>query len=210
MKLSFIHSDEYVTQEVQGETIKFYPMSMPTAFKLKQAGRTLARAFAAFYAARQQPTGHKMRDISDPEGGTIHEFEKEGLPVEMYRERNNQADVAIDQFVEALTAPPNWDALCHAIAESMREVRQENGLSTPELAKQIKEECDTMTIIPLLKGLLAANTQAFGDVGKTLAQTLNRGLGEMTRDFAGTTTQDGSPSKTDGSNASSEESAQTS
>lgn len=199
--LSFLHSDDYAVQEINGTEVKFYPLSVAQAFKLKNIGRNLARAFAAFYGSRQVTAGQKVRDISDIEGGTIHEFESEPLPVEALREQVEQQERGIDMILDALTLQPNFDALCSAIAESMREERENEGVSTAEMSKHLRETMNVTSILPLLKGLLAANAKQFGEPGEQISRVLTEGLAQWT----GTMTEDGESSKTDSSSAFSQE-----
>ena len=200
MILKFLHCDSSVEQEVNGETVRFYEMTVPTALKLKNTGRSIGRAIALFYNMRKDTTGTRVRDINDSEGGTISEFETQPVSAEIYKERAEQTDKALDQLMDAITFPPNKEALCRAIAESMRDVQTEHNLTPADLAKQI-EEAGVSAMLPMLKGLLAANVSRFGDAGKQISQALTKGL----KDLTGTMTEDGLTSKTDGSTASAQE-----
>ena len=197
MKLKFLHCDDFVEQEVNGETLRFYEMSVPTALKLKNTGRSLARAIATFYMSKKDTTGTKVRDINDPEGGTISEFETNPVSGEIFKERMEQTEKGIDQLIDAIAFPVNQEALAYAIAESLRDVREEQGLEIKDLAKQI-QDAGMSSMFPLLKGLLAANMSRFGDVGKQMSQVLDKGV----KDLTGMMSEDGSSSKTDGSSAS--------
>lgn len=184
--------------------MRFYPLTLPLAFKLKNTGRALGRAFAAFYAARQNGSGHSVEDITDPDGFQKHTFSTEGMSPEFLRERANQAEIAIDQILEAVTSPTNWVALCDAIAHSLKDYREEHGQTTQQLSKELQEGMDIPSIVPMLKGLLKANASQFGSAGEALGQALNQGLGGlagMMSDSTGTTTPDGGDSKTTGSDA---------
>ena len=202
--LSFLTPATYVEREVNGELLRFYPISVPTTFRLKGAGKALGRAFNSFYAMRQPSAGHKIKDVRDVQGNEVHEFETEAISIEMFKEKNLQSEIGLDQLIEALTAPPNWEAVCYAIAESLRDLRQEHGLTTEELCRRLsaggpgKQKDDTVQPMPLpvlvemLKGVLEANVSAFGEVGKRMVAKMNETLSD------GTTTPAGENSKTAG------------
>lgn len=196
MALSFIHSNESVEKEINGEVLRFYPLSLPISIRLRPLAQSIARAFAAFQASKQQYTGHETEDLIDPEGGSMSKFKVEAASVAHIQEKRLQTEQSYTQIIEIFTAPPHLDEVCLALADSLRDYRKENDLQTSALAKELKE-IDIPTAAAMVRALLEANAKQFGVLGETVSQVLQKNLEDLT----GTTTEDGLSSKTDTSSA---------
>lgn len=179
---------------VLGQTIQFRPITVATAFKLKDVMRPLAQSVASLFSALAEVEKAKKsthRSTKTTEGDTVQEIEDAQVDVradvEGLRHRQELVQKVIDGFFDCLKEERHLDALCEAIFSSVRKDQPEHF----KAAKDIKE-LPLPAIVGMVVGTFKANSEVLGPLAPRLEGLVGKKLTEAP----------GQPVETDGTSSS--------
>lgn len=170
----------YIEHEVLGETRRFYPARLKTAFKLKSVGRPLARAFSTLFSDTSADNGKIYKDMRGEDGTMGSETVIEPMSIEMARMRHEQRAQAIEDMIHQFTDDKNARLVAEIILDSLRdeytwkqsEANENRVLIDEASISQIVDELDLSAFMDLLKGVALANKEVFGPMGEKMAQAV--------------------------------------
>lgn len=160
-KLSFL-TPQYVEHSVQGETYKFYPISVGLAFQLREIGKPLAKAIAAIFEKTDNDTStREMTGPNDEGNGFFRQVEASAISPELARERHTQRVSAIEALVDSLTCEKNLEIVGTIIMDSLREVFPPSNKDNPPV-KEFMNSTPLPAIPDLIIGVAKANKGVLG------------------------------------------------
>lgn len=200
-KQDLVFGDEtFVTQEVQGREVRYYPVSVGTLFELRKAAGPIAEALSVLTKKRENqrsdqgseqhftgspygypegelPPGCEDGLIRDKDGEIVRDLRVSVTPIsaELAQFRASEEKEAYAKIAAAVMDPGTFRQICKIIVESTRAKQTPEDLSrilTPELARIH------------LTGVIMANKGLFGDIGDRLGKLLKQTLGGVTEALA--------------------------
>lgn len=157
-----------------GEKLKFWPVSVATAFRLKSVAVPLVNAIMVLCQTATSDTKSVQRTLpSLPGEPAITEFESEAISPALAELRDKQRRGAIDEAMRALTDDASIAAIGMLLQDSLRDafprIERQNWPPADVWAKELP-----ITILPdMLVGVAKANKGVFGPLTHAL-----EGMGE--------------------------------
>lgn len=163
-KASFL-APTYEVSLVQNESVRFYSISVGMAFKLRNAGKSLAKALALLFTDTKKDAGSVYRKF---EGDSIG-FESINDPIteKMAVLRSNQQSQAVQDVVDALTDPENVTLIGEIILSSLRDTFKDS--DDRPTAQEFMAELPLPVLTDMLLGVAKANKRVLGPLGQTLS-----------------------------------------
>lgn len=171
MSLLTLLSPKFVDREINGQPLRFYPISLYAFGKLRSAIATLASAVTTLIAVDKREAGHVVEDTTFPDGTTGSRFTQNAINPELARIRSEQRAQAISAAIETILEPKNVNALCELIMVSLRDVHPKRPNATE--VDQFASTIDVPTLLQMIAGVAAANGSLFGG---------EAGLGKLVQD----------------------------
>lgn len=157
---SFLSSRTFFAKEIEGETLKFYPVSYEVACRLSGLAEPIAVAFSTLLLGQERDVGEveKVRKS----GADDYERETVTAPIDpkLAEMRLGAQNKAIGDLVRALTSPANGDAAARIIIDSLRD-EFPRGEPAKETIAEVRR-ADLGRLGELLLGVLEANKGALG------------------------------------------------
>lgn len=177
-----------VEHEVEGQMLKFYPVSMSSLFTIKTIAAPIARALATIFQSEDNDVGITDRTIGDGQMNGDFTTEKiiEPISMDLARFRLDQKQRAIEDAVNTLFDPANSRVIMRLVMDSLRDDfdRKQNEDEKNKEADRVLETIDGSQFRELLTGLYLGNKKVFGPLADTVAQWKDL-LGRRVRDLAG-------------------------
>jgi len=153
--------------EVNGETLKFYPASLQTAFQVKDILRPLVSGIAQILTDASGDRGH-----TSTKQGEFEQIEVNPISVEVAQFRAREKEKAILDFLDAFTDKKSTMVLGRIIMDSLRddyprrfEVRD---------VEVFIDKLDIETFSQFLVGVVKANRGIFGPFGDVVKSAMGR------------------------------------
>ena len=173
---AFIGGTNYEEREVNGEALRFYPVSVGVMFKLRRIAKPLAGALSVLFTSQNSDYGVIQREFDN---GKSKETSTEAIPVKLAELRTRERADAIEKLVEAVTDPKNADVIGAVVIDSLRDVFPRRGPAVRDNPKpgEWLESLGADTLVLLLRGVAAANKDVIGPLGdRVQAVVLDAGL----------------------------------
>lgn len=155
-------SPNYVAHDVSGEELRFYPISVGLAFKLRTIGKPLARSLAVLFGNKDQDHGTKDTEVTNTDGSKDRQVSIEPITEGLAKIRFEQRVEAIDGIITALTDEQNAAVVGEIIMDSLADVFKK---SERKEWPPVMEFINTMPLPVLggmLMGVIKANQEVFG------------------------------------------------
>lgn len=169
-------SPHFVEHEINGHLLKFHPVSVLHAFKLKTIAKPIAGALATFFAGWSEANvGKTIREFGS---GTVDEGREAittAIDPALAKLRQEQQDAALEKLVAALTDEKVLEIVGALITDSLRDA-PDWSIAPSESTKRMRS-MDVLTLSGYLTGLAKANARVFGPLGDRAAAIL-KVLGE--------------------------------
>lgn len=167
-----------ICHEVNGIELMFYPISISTAFNLKQVARPLASSFATLMSDNSGDRGHTSMTSKGQDGEDIEQITVNPMSVELANLRASQKEKAILDFIEAFTEPRSTNVIIRVLMDSLRDEfprKQEQ-----QDVEDFKDKLDTSTTMQLLHGVMKANKGVFGPFTKRIEALIHTATAKVT------------------------------
>jgi hypothetical protein len=168
-------SPKFVEHEVAGAKIKFWPISVGKAVRLKTVAAPLVDALVILFGGYLDQANTQISRRYPTEDGEGSETRVEAMSIETLTLRNGQRSGAIAKAIEALTQPESLAVIGEVLKDSMREVFEDD--KTPPL--EIAAALSPAELRQALAGLARANAEVFGPFAEGAGKMLVRVLGGL-------------------------------
>lgn len=177
---AFIGGTNFEERVINGKTMKFHPISSGLMFRLRRLAVPIAKALTTLF----QKTGTDLTVIERSHSGDEgdgREVIQEALSPSLAKLRTQQRADAMAELIEALSAEQNQLLLGQIITDSLRE---EFPRSMP--TKDVQEFISSLevpTLVALLKGVAAANSEVLGPLEGQVRSHLAAGREEVMQEM---------------------------
>jgi len=159
--LSFL-SGAAVDHEVNGQSLRFYPVSIRLAFQMRNFLAPLAKALGVLLQDDRDDTrltGYENRSVKQADGTEMHTTEMEPIRPEVLQQLNARKDRAVDELVIALTSEDNARMFARLIMDALRDdfPRKPNDAQVAEFL----DSMDASAFVEALTGFARANKKVF-------------------------------------------------
>lgn len=174
----------YEESKVGDQSLRFYPVSVGLAFKLRGIGKGLMKALTVLFSSTATDVLTKDKTSTNKEGFIIREVTIEALKPDMAEYRNAQKSKAIDEAIDALLSPDSTDVIAELIMDSLRE-KFKPGDPRPN-ATEFMQSVPLPALTQLLWGVAKANKDVLGplaskagEISASLEQAVNEKLNRL-------------------------------
>jgi hypothetical protein len=186
-KLNFGEPTSIEHEIAPGKSVKFFPVSVKTLFKMQAFIKPLSKALVALTSDNSRDAGRMMRDIGQPfllpngrpfeqtmpdgSKSVLRDTETiiEAITPELAALRDGQKSKAVEELVEALMLDSNLKSLAEIVTDSMR---FDKGTAPPP--DEILDQLPFPVFCECVVGVIKANKGVFEPLGKLMAPTLER------------------------------------
>ena len=160
---AFIGGTNFEEREVNGEMLRFHPISAGLMFRLRRLAVPIARALSTLSQKHTTDTTVVNRQFEDDgDGGRGAEVINEALSPQLAKLRTQQRADAMQELVEAVTDESNKLLVGQVIIDSLRDsVPRDAAKKTAEI-QEFMDSLDLTTLVSLLKGVASANSEVLG------------------------------------------------
>lgn len=160
------------------QTMRFYPIGMRLAFRLKAVGKPLARALSILLSKNQNDTKQIQRSFVVPETKEQgQETILEGVGVDLAKYRDDRRDAAIAELLETLGEPGNQNLICEIIMDSLRDDFPRR--PSQDDVKDFTESITLPLLGEMLVGVAKANFDLSGDIAGKLRAAVEKAAGKV-------------------------------
>jgi hypothetical protein len=163
MGLSFL-SDRSVTSTVAGRDLKFFPVSVWTALKLRKISSTIAKSAAVLFEGGEALRSSKFREVYEGgkggDGGIQRDREMQAIDPKLAEMRHLHRQAAIDDLLNTLMLEENGFLLADFIKDSLREESIDFSNSSDGRRKFL-ETLSVDILAEIVAGLIQANKAVF-------------------------------------------------
>lgn len=160
-----------VEHSVRGTVQKFYPLSPLVLPEFQQTFKNLAAGAREFMHNAQHEGGTQI--VEDQRTNHIRtETTSVPLSVELSQEQARRRRETVEQMVAAVMDAKSMYAIGRCILDSMRDTfpRQAGKPFTEADGKELVEQLDIPDFVAMATGVLKANLESFGTLGKKFAR----------------------------------------
>lgn len=151
------------------EQKKFYPLSINAYLKLKTLAKPITLGLTQLFATDEKDNEKLIKDFNNiKEGLTSSETHIHAAPLETLKFRASERERAIGALVESLFEDSNINAIVGLIVDSMRD--DFRGMKLEDVRAQLT----IPTMVEMLKGVVAANKNAFGPLALKLTEAIQK------------------------------------
>jgi hypothetical protein len=192
-EFSFI-SPEGVEHKVQDKVLKFYPISVKTAFAVKGVAATLVRALSTILKKHETDCAQKTRLDKD---GKMQEVQSEAIDKSLAELRTKEREKALEEAIQALLNGDNSLVIGKMLVDSLRDVPGRDKMTSDQI-KAFVDDLPLPALVDMLVGLAKGNKAVFGPLVGKAEGLLKRGLAAVAGDEEKTTVSEttGEGSKT--------------
>jgi uncharacterized membrane protein len=150
---------QFVEQEVNGKSLKFYAVSFGAAAKLRSIGKPLAKALSTLFGGVGQETGMKTtkRTHVSQEGDTGNEVVEEFTPIApaLAEIKVRERERAFADAIESIMDPASMAVVAELVMDCLRDDCPRN--PDKKTVTEFTSKLDLRAFVQLLKGVGAAN-----------------------------------------------------
>lgn len=164
---SFLGSTNFVEHQVNGQTLRFHPVSVTVFFRLRKLAKPIATAVSTLFFPNDSRdvriVEQTIAPSGDDPGGKV--TTNEPVSPEIAIMRDEQRSVAIAEAIDALTSDENADVVGEVIMDSLRDLFPRRSADNPP-AREFMQALDACALAGLLIGVAKANAEVLGPLGK--------------------------------------------
>lgn len=165
---------DFEVHTINGQELRFYPISMVTLFKTRKLAKPLATALRTLFSQNQGDVASTFRRVADSQETIVS-----AIGTDLAKFRADQMDMAVHSLLDALIDEKNADILGEVVVDSLRDEFPRGSMDSKQCAELLKS-MDVVTQMEMLKGLAKANKKVLGPLGDLLAETITRLAGNLT------------------------------
>lgn len=168
-KVSFL-APTYIEHEVGGETLKFWPVSLGVAVKLRAIGAPLAEALSILFAPTDNDATVIIREFEGGDGGK--EKVVEAVDPKLAEMRDKQRADALSKAIKTLSDSKNLGVIGEIIMDSMRENFPKSEPRPPGL--EVMNELPLKPLKEIIMGIVKANKDVLGPFAEKAQERLGQ------------------------------------
>lgn len=153
-------SAQPIEREVDGQVLKFYPISTRMLFRIQSLAKPIARAIGTLLSPKQNDYGKETVETKSPEDAYQIRTTLQPISADLARERHGQTLSALDNLVDGLMSESTSVTCALLVMDSLRDTFQRNEI-TPQGAQSFLADTPATTLMELLAGVAAANKKLF-------------------------------------------------
>lgn len=167
-------SPHFVEREINGETFKFFPVSLGASAPMADMISELSRHFSVIFSDTNRDQGSTHEEMEDPDGATMKKTTVQPINPDLAMIRIDKRSAAVQKAIETLVNPKYRLALGELLMNSLREdfPREDRKSRKSAETQDWIDSLELPTFIEFLKGLAEANAEVFGAMGKSLKDAL--------------------------------------
>lgn len=180
--LSFL-SGKCVDQEVNGQQMRFYPVSLRLAFRMRSFLAPIAKALTVLLPNEQDDTrltGYENRSVKQADGTEMQTTEVGAIRPEILQQINSRRERAIEDLVMAVTSEENANLIAELIMDSLRDDFPRK--PSPSQIQEFREEMDIDSLLQALAGFGKANKKIFDPFLDKVAPSVRRAAEDVVAD----------------------------
>lgn len=174
-----LFSPHFVEHEVNGQSVRFYPISVLCLGRMRSVIAKLASAMSTVLAGDKREAGHIVENFEAPDGSRGEKFTQSPINPDLASMRAKQRADAVESAITTLLEPKNAASLCELLMVSMRDAGFPRSPSNTDIDK-FHAEVDVHTLIQMIVGCAKANAKVFGggtlDLGKLVEDRVRAAL----------------------------------
>lgn len=157
MSTSLFPAPQPSEHEINGQTFKFWPISVGAMFRLRGLAKPVAKAVAAFLTNSQNDTASEV-----VQSGEHRKVSTQAIATDLAKLRYEQRQAAIEQLTEGIFSDPAAKTLAELCIDSMRETFDKK-VTRPEA---FLESVSAPDFVEMLAGVAKANAKLFDPLKK--------------------------------------------
>lgn len=177
--LSFI-APEFIEHQIQTKTLRFYPISVKSAFRIRSIAQPIAKALASLLGKHDNDVAQKVKTKMRDGKVEDQDIQTEAIPKEIAELRSREREKAISEAVMVLLDPDNSAIIGMLLADSLRDDFPRN-VSAAD-AKEFVDELPAPALTEFLVGLAKANKKVLGPLAEMAGEAMKRSLGGLRGD----------------------------
>jgi hypothetical protein len=181
-----------VEHEVQGKLLKFYPISVKTAFAVKGVAAALVRALSTILKKHETDCSQKTKLDRD---GKMQEVQSEAIDKNLAELRTKERERALEEAIQALLNGDNSLVIGRMLVDSLRDVPGRDKMTSDQI-KAFVDELPLPALVEMLVGLAKGNKAVFGPLVEKAEGLLKKGLAAVAGNEEATPATTGEDSKT--------------
>lgn len=170
-----------IEHKVGDQKLKFYPMSIGTAFKLKSVGKSLSLLLSVLFTSDKNDAGTKIRLFGNDAGGQDSEQIGEPIMPELAALRLKQKADSINSFFDTLTSDETQGIFALIVMDSLRDQFPKEGRPS---AAAFMEGVYLPMLPDLLMGVAKANQGVFGPLADEFGAAMGKARTAMREKLA--------------------------
>lgn len=163
-----------VEHEVAGRRLRFWPISVGKAVKLRAIGGPLVKALVVVMGgALDQANDKVVRQVPDEHGMVATETVIQAVDPSVMSYRAQARGKAVEDAILALTEPESLQIVGEALLDSLRDLREELGDDCPP-PREFVQALSPAELRQAITGLGKANAEVFGPFGKLAVKVFGK------------------------------------
>ena len=182
-KFSFF-SPEFIEHDVQGQLLKFYPISARSAFRIRSLAQPLVQALTVLFTRHDTDTAQQSKLNKE---GVAQDVRIEAISADLAAARTKEREKAVGGAINALLNPDNSAVVGMLLADSLRDdMPRDLGVAD---AKRFVDEMPLPALKDMLVGLGKANKKVFGPLADRAESLVKKGLAAANIETGGETSK---------------------
>lgn len=166
---------KYVTHEVNGVELRFYPMTLSLVIRLRAVGEPILRMMSHLQErllSKKNLFGQSFVDTSDAGGFRRIENTLQPITADLFDRQRKEAQETVEQIIKTTFNEDTPLLLAEVCVDSLREEYQDRkpgGRVDEDALQEMFRDLDIGTLAQMLIGVGRANRKALGPFGDKLA-----------------------------------------
>lgn len=158
-------------EEIGGEELTFYPVSIKMAFRLQSIAGPVAEALSVLMTRRDSDTSSTIVPGKDGVAQSIH---VDAIPTDTAALRTKERRQAVRQAVDTLLNPKNVEVLASLLGDSLRDVFPRDA----KMAEKVEfvESLPVGVAAQMVVAFVEANKRVFGPLADRVEELVQKGL----------------------------------
>lgn len=166
--MSSMFKSKSITAKVGDTDVEFFSLSFPVLFAMKSAVGPVAKVLSSLFSSNRNLVGRFQEDTKDTQGSPVRVVQEQAMTPEMAKLRAEQSTKTVQEATEALFADQNRMLIGRILMDSMRGICPRK--PTPVQIEEFLAELDLGQVMEMIQGVLRANAEVFGPLGRDLGQ----------------------------------------
>ncbi len=171
--LSFI-APEFIEHPVQTKLLRFYPISVKSAFRVRSIAQPIAKALASLLGKHDNDVAQKVKTKMRDGKVEDQDIQTEAIPKEIAELRSKERERAVSDAVMVLLDPDNSVIIGMLLADSLRDNFPRDIMVAD--AKEFVDELPAPVLTEFLVGLALANKKVLGPLAEMAGEAMKRSL----------------------------------